>query len=268
MSTQIAFFRFAIAAAVLIVSLGTTPSIRAAVSCGEILSANTTLDSDLACVGDGLVIGADGMTLDCAGHAIRGGLAYESVGVRVADNASVTIRRCTISGFFRAVRAERATDLTILENAISDNTTSVLMIAADRMRIESNRFERQFSQLTVRESSQARIAGNVFVPGRASRSLGSGVSISASPDVIVSDNEFLGPGFLFIHAEATSTVLERNVFGGALRPAAGQTWAGHAESLVGLLEPYLVPHLHTRLAGPENSISERSHSRLTGGCGE
>src|SRR5215216_5795172 len=44
-----------------------------AVKCGDVITRDTTLDSDLIdCPGDGLVIGADGITLDLNGHLIDG----------------------------------------------------------------------------------------------------------------------------------------------------------------------------------------------------
>ena len=46
------------------------------VSCGETITTDTTLDSDLVnCPNNGIVIGADGITLDLAGHRIDGDAA-------------------------------------------------------------------------------------------------------------------------------------------------------------------------------------------------
>jgi hypothetical protein len=43
------------------------------VSCGDEITADTTLDSDLVdCPNNGIVIGADGITLDLNGHSIEG----------------------------------------------------------------------------------------------------------------------------------------------------------------------------------------------------
>src|SRR6185503_3867209 len=40
------------------------------VACGDTITQSTTLDSDLVDCSDGLVIGADGITLDLGGHTI------------------------------------------------------------------------------------------------------------------------------------------------------------------------------------------------------
>ena len=43
------------------------------VQCGDVITQDTTLDSDLIdCPGHGVVIGASGITLDLAGHTIDG----------------------------------------------------------------------------------------------------------------------------------------------------------------------------------------------------
>jgi parallel beta-helix repeat protein len=43
------------------------------VQCGDVITQDTTLDPDLAdCPGDGIVIGADGVTLDLNGHTVDG----------------------------------------------------------------------------------------------------------------------------------------------------------------------------------------------------
>ena len=49
------------------------PASASHVNCGDVITQDTTLDSDLLnCPGDGLVIGADGVTVDLAGHTIDG----------------------------------------------------------------------------------------------------------------------------------------------------------------------------------------------------
>ena len=70
--------------------------------CGQVLTGNITLTNDLvACAGDGLVIGAGGITVDLNGHLVQGtGLG---VGVRNPGHHSVTIRNGTIRNFDHGV---------------------------------------------------------------------------------------------------------------------------------------------------------------------
>jgi parallel beta-helix repeat protein len=57
----------------LMMTLGADPALAAHVSCGEVITEDTRLDSDLVnCPEHGIVIGADNITLDLGGHTIAG----------------------------------------------------------------------------------------------------------------------------------------------------------------------------------------------------
>jgi parallel beta-helix repeat protein len=54
-------------------ALAATPALAEHVHCGDVVTHDTTLDSDLIdCAGDGVVIGANDITLDLNGHTVRG----------------------------------------------------------------------------------------------------------------------------------------------------------------------------------------------------
>jgi hypothetical protein len=68
------------------------------VSCGDTITTDTTLDSDLAnCPGPGLVIGADNVTLDLGGHTIDGdgGTGFD---VGIVNGPASTVDRAPHSG--------------------------------------------------------------------------------------------------------------------------------------------------------------------------
>jgi hypothetical protein len=72
------------------------------VRCGDVIKQDTTLDSDLLnCPGDGIVIGADGVTLDLNGHSIKG-LGAGS-GVSATGRRNVEVSRGAIRGFADAI---------------------------------------------------------------------------------------------------------------------------------------------------------------------
>ncbi len=70
----------------------------AAVSCGEVLTRSTLVTNDLfECPGDGLVIGADAITVDLAGHTVDGvGLGS---GIRNDGYSLVTVKNGTVQQF-------------------------------------------------------------------------------------------------------------------------------------------------------------------------
>ena len=79
---------------------GTAAAGTPAVRCGATITRSTTLTADLLnCPGTGLVIGADGITVDLGGHTISGTNAGGGEGVANDGHAGVQIRNGKISGF-------------------------------------------------------------------------------------------------------------------------------------------------------------------------
>lgn len=78
-------------------------------SCGQVVTESVTLTGDVAgCLGDGLVVGADGITIDLAGHSVTAaGPALCDGGCIGIDNRAghdgVQIVNGTVSGFGRGV---------------------------------------------------------------------------------------------------------------------------------------------------------------------
>lgn len=88
--------------------------------CGDTITTNVRLRTDLICLGDGLIVGADNIVIDLDGHTVmadRGGVP-DSVGIKDdAGHRDVTIRNGTIRNFAVGVRlnGSQATDLVNLQ---------------------------------------------------------------------------------------------------------------------------------------------------------
>src|SRR5919197_1070983 len=83
------------AALVLAVGAEGSPAKIQAVSCGDTITQSVKLTADLSCgATDGLDIGADHVTIDLAGHTIRGATPYNGV----SDNGHpyATVKNGTI----------------------------------------------------------------------------------------------------------------------------------------------------------------------------
>ncbi|MBU0530082.1 MAG: hypothetical protein KKC05_00235, partial [Nanoarchaeota archaeon] len=76
----------------------TVQSPNAAPSCGDTITSDTVLTADLlGCAGNGLIIGADNVELDCDGHVIGGlGSGY---GVSAYSEDNIIIRDCEVIDF-------------------------------------------------------------------------------------------------------------------------------------------------------------------------
>jgi len=70
-------------------------------ACGSEITADTTLSANIGpCSWTGLVIGQDGITLNCAEHSIIGtGANDTSSGVDLTMKTGVTIKNCNVMGF-------------------------------------------------------------------------------------------------------------------------------------------------------------------------
>ena len=96
----------------LLVAVLVSPAMAAHVSCGQVLTQNTVLDSDLTnCPGNGVVV-SDGITLDLAEHTIDG--QDRGYGVSIQPPASgpvsgVRVRHGKVREFADGLRIERVT---------------------------------------------------------------------------------------------------------------------------------------------------------------
>ncbi len=72
----------------------------ATIVCGGTVTSSITLGHDLSCNGTyGLILGSDGITLDCAGHTISGNGNHPSAGITIANREGVTVKNCVVSNF-------------------------------------------------------------------------------------------------------------------------------------------------------------------------
>src|ERR671938_598852 len=71
------------------------------VTCGQMIMSRTILDSDVGpCSGNGIIIGADGVSLDLNGHQVFGTSEFgEGAGILVFRKTGVTISNGTVRAF-------------------------------------------------------------------------------------------------------------------------------------------------------------------------
>lgn len=97
------------------------------VTCGEVITTSITVANDLTCAGGvALSIQADGVTLDLAGHTIRGN--GSGVGVEILpcficnpEISDVTVTDGTLANFGSAVHPNEAFNTTLSHLTMSDN---------------------------------------------------------------------------------------------------------------------------------------------------
>jgi parallel beta-helix repeat protein len=77
------------------------PAAAGHVACGDVITEDTTLDSNVGpCTGTGLVIGADGVTLNLGGHRVFGtNQPGEGPGILIEDRQNVSVANGTVQFF-------------------------------------------------------------------------------------------------------------------------------------------------------------------------
>ncbi|RLI97360.1 MAG: hypothetical protein DRO99_03110, partial [Candidatus Aenigmatarchaeota archaeon] len=95
---------------------GSTPC-----NCGDSVIEDYVMTSDLGpCPGTGLIMNADGVTLDCAGHSITtDGSGWLSQGVDSIGNDAITVKNCVIDGFTNSIRVWYTTNSLFRNNTLT-----------------------------------------------------------------------------------------------------------------------------------------------------
>ncbi|HEX2041489.1 MAG TPA: NosD domain-containing protein [Acidimicrobiales bacterium] len=88
------------------------------VACGSVITQSVTLDSNLNCPGNGLIVQASNITVDLGGRTLRGRTdtnttPNEFVGIRLMNVTGVTVRNGTITNFDAGVAIGRGSGNTI-----------------------------------------------------------------------------------------------------------------------------------------------------------
>lgn len=188
------------------------PAAAATVQCGDVLIADTVLTADLICGpgSDGLIIGADGVTLDLRGHTISGPgpAATNWSGVRVARQAGVTIKRGTITGFDAGVVLDEASHNLVTGLVVRANERGINLAGGTGHTIEKNfAYDSHLDGIRLGLTSSSLISKNVV----ADNVFGIGVANGAAGNVVekntVADNRGFG---IALFANASNTVVEKN----------------------------------------------------------
>jgi parallel beta-helix repeat protein len=192
----------------------------AGLECGDTITADTTLDRDLTgCRSNGIVIGADNITLDLNGHTISGdGKLVRrcprrqicDVGVANDDRSGVTVRNGYVRGFAIGVGVMRVRDNRLVKLASSENQWFGFLIAGSsgtvlRDSTATDNPRPDGDGLGVFFSHDLRIVGNEF-----RRNGQIGIHIEKSTDNVIKGNEFVRNGDFGVFVQADGNQVRRN----------------------------------------------------------
>ena len=211
MWTRLAPFFAAALAALAFFALSATQALATHVQCGDVITQDTTLDSDLLnCPGAGVVIGADNVTLDLNGHVIQGN------GLGTLSSCEVDAGVANGAQFGCPPLLEGHDGVTINNGVVRDFRVGVSFDGASFGKVHG---------LTVADalqgiSLQGGARGNLVTRNSISRTQDAISLIEAGPDNRIEQNSafdnrsvFTGAG-IYIHGSADGNRIERNLLAG------------------------------------------------------
>jgi parallel beta-helix repeat protein len=183
--------------------------------CGDVVTESVSLTHDLInCPGDGLVVGANGITIDLAGHTIDG--AGAGAGVRVPPGSvDVTVTNGTITQFAEGVTLDTTTGNTVSRLNVAANNRGINLANASANLVEKNAVTTSVDGIRVNGAgSDANVVRQNVV-----QSSVFGITVSDGADEnLVDQNEVSGGniGIALFSAAQDTEVTRNEVFGNAV----------------------------------------------------
>lgn len=203
------------------------PASAAHVTCGQTILVSTTLDSDVGPCADGLVIGANNVTLDLGGFTLRGTpSAGEGPGVLVSGRTGVTVTNGTITEFDTGVAIEggsgnTATRLNLIGNrGTGDYGEGVLVSDSTGNTVSYNRIVNNgpYGGISLLVANNNLVENNEIVGNNMSTTNTSGIRLenigrTASNGNTVRNNVVQGSGLdgIQLFAGASNNTVSRNL---------------------------------------------------------
>jgi len=205
--------------------------------CGETITKDRVVNTDLNCRDVGLTIGAANIKIDLGGHTISG------TGTGVVLNGSadlVSVTNGTLTGFATGFKLQEANDVQLTNVTVAKAKTAVSLLRSARLKVQGGSFDGTSAFVIV--SSVGTTIDSATVTGTISLSLDSNetllrgnkinnslVSTSQSDKVRIIGNTFAGKySGIKMDVQSRNGVIDRNTFSGAdigvnLREAPGLT---------------------------------------------
>ena len=198
--------------------------------CGVTVFANVTLDHDLACAGDGLIVGADGIRINLDGHTIAG--SGVGIGITVRGRQDVTVSGGTVRGFVTGVMVAASTGVVIKGNRFTQNREAVFLSASSGNVIKENlAWQNQLRGLMLRPNSSGVLSTQNLVVENTLSDNPSGILLFGQPGNIFKENLISGStvaGFDLTGGGASGNQMKENVLtSNAAAIKFGPGWTGN-----------------------------------------
>ncbi len=160
-----------------------SPGRAQAVSCGDTVTQSISLTADLNCPGvDGLLVGADGITINLGGHTIAGDATVSTTGVKSTSHAGVKIINGTIIGFEFGVYLSGSPDSSVSSLLVRSSSYGIRVYASDGTTVSKNRV-----LLTTNTALSVFSADGVTFSGNTTVGSPTGISVEGSNATVKSN---------------------------------------------------------------------------------
>lgn len=145
-------------------SSSTAVPLSSSLSCGQVIKQSVKLTANLDCKTDGIIVGADGITIDLNGFTLSGpGEKSSKVGVMFADNDGVIVQGPgTISKFQAGALFSGGEDNKISRVTFTENEIAVFETGAKNTAIEDNLMFGNSIGVAAHSSSGSKLNTNLF----------------------------------------------------------------------------------------------------------
>jgi parallel beta-helix repeat protein len=187
-------------------------------SCGQLITRDVILLKDIECPGIGMIVGADGITINLNNHKLS--LVnntdtsripeVEEIGILVPDQKNITIRGPgIISGFDKAIEFAGSGRGYALDLKLTDNNIGLSLKASDGITIYRSFIEQNTIGIASQSSKDALIVSNQL-----SQNTNEGIVLMDSNYFIIGANSLIGNGNIGIFLDVSSfnnTISSNNV---------------------------------------------------------
>ena len=155
-------------------------------ACGQVVEGLVELNSDLNCIGDGLIVGANGTTIKLNSHTIRGtGPNSSKVGISVGNEVGVRIEgKGTIEQFQAGILASGAKDTSISLVTLKENQIAVFSTGTEGLQAMKNKITQNSIGLASHSSSGLELTGNAITGNQLA-----GITLVATDDSLILNND-------------------------------------------------------------------------------
>jgi parallel beta-helix repeat protein len=155
--------------------------------CGATILTDLRLNHDLSCTGDGLIVGADGITINLNGHTIAG--SGSGVGVTLRARHNVVVQGGTITDFVTGIFVSGSSGVVVKENRFTRNREAVFLIASSGNVVKENiAWQNQLRGIMIRPNASGVISTQNLVIENTLTANPSGILLFAQPGNILKEN--------------------------------------------------------------------------------